>query len=751
MTALLAFFLDFGLATSPVMPGWQGLGPATVATAAAPGWVAPADYKGQDRAWTWDAKEVLSNNKAAPPVYTNDLTRDAVTGSGEAKLQLPLPAGEYELWVCGGSSERSRAQVYDFTVTAGEASAHFQMAGGYWFEARRLRFKTTGNPSVTVTSPSRWILSALAVYPVADAARAKELIEPTEQLVYLLPPELLKDWQRDEHADPVGQMPPPRDSDRARGYVVHHRHYLENVWPNTVPYAAEVDPALEAFASLGEFEPLTFTVLPLKALSGCRVEVGELTGPGTIGRERIDVKMVQYANSRPHYTFIRRYKLTPDYLRPFDTVDLPAEVNQRFWLTVHVPDDARPGLYRGTVTFRPTGAPAATIPIRFRVLDLRLKSDPTKIYGIYYRDPLDEAGYAPDDFSRQFYERQAELQAQDMNDHGTVLCVPMSVWISVPGKPETPLQFTYDWDKLVKKIDRCKRYGYPGPYIMSLNTGGLYARHMNGASLGSHIADAKPAPPEFERELTEMIGWIEAGRKERGLPEFVYYPIDEPGGAPDQVKFMLQCLKAIRDGGGRTYVTADPTADSRAPMMPFVDIWCTQPFLPEREPLLADMAKRPVEYWCYPNHVNGENDHTTVAGARMTYGFGFWRSGFLALIPWIYSSTSAHPFNNLDGGYADFFNRPGPDGTVWPVPMWEAYREGWDDYRYVYTLEQLTAAAEKAKLKEAAAARRVLDETWNAVEVKAKYKLDGDVWGYREFDLRRWRIAEQLLKLQAAR
>jgi len=32
--------------------------------------------------------------------------------------------------------------------------------------------------------------------------------------------------------------------------------------------------------------------------------------------------------------------------------------------------------------------------------------------------------------------------------------------------------------------------------------------------------------------------------------------------------------------------------------------------------------------------------------------------------------------------------------------------------------------------------------------VKAKYKEDEDVWGYREFDLRRWQIAEQILRLK---
>ena len=44
----------------------------------------------------------------------------------------------------------------------------------------------------------------------------------------------------------------------------------------------------------------------------------------------------------------------------------------------------------------------------------------------------------------------------------------------------------------------------------------------------------------------------------------------------------------------------------------------------------------------------------------------------------------------------DFFNRHEPEGTPIPVAMWEAYREGYDDYRYVYTREQLIAEARRS-------------------------------------------------------
>jgi hypothetical protein len=160
-----------------------------------------------------------------------------------------------------------------------------------------------------------------------------------------------------------------------------------------------------------------------------------------------------------------------------------------------------------------------------------------------------------------------------------------------------------------------------------------------------------------------------------------------------------------------------------------------------------------VEYWCYPNHVNGENDHTPVAGARMTYGFGFWHSGFKTLIPWIYSYDEGDPFNYLDGYYMDFFNRHEPDGTPIPVAMWEAYREGYDDYRYVYTLESLIAEAKRggkpAAVRAATEAEKELSGVWDAIRVQPKYKYDG-LWSPAEFDAYRWLVARQILSLQEA-
>ena len=257
-------------------------------------------------------------------------------------------------------------------------------------------------------------------------------------------------------------------------------------------------------------------------------------------------------------------------------------------------------------------------------------------------------------------------------------------------------------------------------------------------------------PDAFFKELTAMVRTIENEARRRQWPELLYYPVDEPSTSPDSVAFMTRVMAAIKQVPKvRTYVTADPEHESFAPMRPTIDVWCCQPFSLGREAVLADMKARGVEYWCYPNHISGENDHTTTIGARMTYGFGFWQSGYRSLIPWIYQYDCGDPWNYLDSSAQDFFNRTADDGSPIPVTLWESDREGIDDHRYLFTLENTIARAEESGFKEAAAqARAVIARLNGSIAVQPKYKSE-KLWSAEAFDAWRWALAEQILALQA--
>jgi hypothetical protein len=729
---------DMGTEKSEVWSGFTQITPKSAA------WQTKDGLSASARAYREMVEDKRRGREEQPPIWTNPITEDAVTGDTANAFLITAPPGDYNLYVvCGTSDSKYRAQFFDFTVQVGKQTQRVQIEGCYQF--RTLRFRATAGKeplAVKFTPRSKWCVNAIMAWTDADASRVqKEIIAPFEEWTFRMPPEQWAKWKQDPEP-PTGPMAALSAADEKRGFAVWSRHYLECVYPHTNPRAEDLNPELRAFATPGEFEPVNFMVRPLRDLANAKVSVSAI---GPVPAKDIEVRRVRYMLARPNYTVLHRCRVVPDVLERFEGGNLKAGENARFWLTIRVPDNAPAGEYRGNVTFTCAGG-KAVVPVKLRVLPFKLREDPAKIFGIYYHHPLDSAASASDEVSKEHFRRKAELQHRDMVAHGTRNVV-FSLWCPAADKEG---KFDIKWDTLAEKVALWRKHGFVGPMVMGINSSGVYAKYMKEYP-GSHLRGVKDPPEEFSREMTAMVRAIEAGRKERGWPEFLYYPVDEPSTEPASVNFMVKVLKACKAAGVRTYVTADPTHEQFEPMRPFIDVWSTQPFAPDRETLLADMKARKVEYWCYPNHVNGENDHTPVTGARMTYGFGFWRSGFLTLNPWIYQATIGDPWNYLDGSSMDFFNRSEQDGAPIPVAMWEAYREGYDDYRYIHTLEQIIARAKKigkpATMEAAAKAEKELKFVWDAIRVQSKYKHD-DLWSPAEFDVYRWMVARQILALQ---
>lgn len=735
-------YFDMGNDTSAVWEGFTRVTPANVFTSQSGfGWQSTEGLKAQALAYTQFVSNPSRGIITPPPVWTNPITEDAIMGDRENTFLFKATPGDYEIYVVCGTSELSRNQYFDFTIKVGSELQRVQFEGGYQYCSKQFHERVSDKPiAIRFTPRSKWVVNAIIAWPVANTAKVeKEIITPFEEWTYRMKPEEWVKWKL-EPLPPASEFP-VSEADQKRGFVVYTRHYLECIYPLTRPRPEDLNPSLQLFATPGEYEPMNFVILPLKNLSNAKVIVSAI---GPVPAANIDVRHVRFMRARPNYTVRYRYLVVPDPLEHFNSLELPANENSRFWLTVHVPENAPAGTYTGKVTFECTGG-KVEVPVQLRILPFKLRDDPSKIFGIYYQHPMDLMTGA-DEVSRQYFRNKAEMEHADMIAHGT-----RNVVMSCGGEAaDAQGNFKFDWDLQAEKMALWKKYGFKGPVVMHVNTASVYKKYMN-ENYGAHLLYIKKTPEEFSRELTTMVKAIETERQKRGWPEFLYYPVDEPSKDTAGINFMIIVLRACKAAGIRTYLTADPTANQFKALRPYVDVWCTQPFSPDRETVLADMKADKIEYWCYPNHVNGENDHTTVTGARMTYGFGFWRSGFVTLIPWIYSSSTGDRFNYLDGYTSDFFNRAEPDGKPIPVAMWEGYREGYDDYRYIYTLEQMIAEAKRSTnssvQQKAATTELALQNVWNAIKVQPKYKIDG-LWAPAEFDLYRWQIAQQIQSLQ---
>ncbi|MBM4084985.1 MAG: hypothetical protein FJ272_09375, partial [Planctomycetes bacterium] len=308
-------------------------------------------------------------------------------------------------------------------------------------------------------------------------------------------------------------MPDLTAADRERGFVLFARPYLDAVFPNTIPKPEELNPKLDLFAARGEREPVTFSVRALRDLKGLTATVSPLddgAGHG-IPASLVEVRLVRNLRKRFHYAALE-YILMPTYLELAKPLDLPANTAQRFWLTVHVPEDAAPAIYHGRVTVRAEGA-EATIPLRLRVLPFKLDDPPGIAYGPYYR-PHQLAKQGDLAAQRDFIRRDL----QDMRDHGMTslgLCVGLdSAKVKMDGdKVDLGLDGASPFEMA---LDAYRDLRFPEPVCLLTDGAQSFA--------GKH----KLETDEFASAYKAVTMALNAEAKRRGWPEIILQPVDEP-------------------------------------------------------------------------------------------------------------------------------------------------------------------------------------------------------------------------------
>jgi hypothetical protein len=531
------------------------------------------------------------------------------------------------------------------------------------------------------------------------------------------------------------------DAEKQRGFLLFRRPIMEPVYPNTHPRAQERVSVLQAFATPGEFEPFTFSLYPVRDLKNLKVRVSNLKGEGgQIDAGQISIRLATYWNMGfPRYTSRETYRRLPELLERVTEHSSPAKECQRWWLTVQVPEAAKAGLYRGTVEVSDDVLTTAVeIPLSFRVLPFSLKQDPAKHSSAYYY-PRNRVSF--EGKKKAFIDKATANEYRAMRDYGLDMIPTLDIGYN---QREEGLEIRNG-----EEIERMMAAGLKGPIPVTGGIGGLYYKAVPKGKVESHWRIKTMPPPEFYTQVTEAFRAFEVERKKRGWPEMVYAPIDEV--AESHKEFGSRVYKAVKEAGVRTYATKNPLAADAADYAPYVDVWCSQPYSMAYEKIIAQQQH---EFWSYPNHNAGEikNRRVMCKGGRMTYGFGFWRSGYTTLIPWHWSWTPApDPFDYLRGKHSGSGNRIGDDGEVIPAIYWECFREGYDDARYVYTLQQAVwereGSEDKNCLEAVKRAKALLQQTWDAIEVQEKYLEDG-MWPSQEFNARRWMLAESIQELQ---
>lgn len=554
----------------------------------------------------------------------------------------------------------------------------------------------------------------------AEASFRVALTDSVGQACYLGGTQKLDLTPADDWAPPA-----PTSQQEKAGFVLFRRPYTHPVLYKAVPRADEVIQSVDLAACRGEFEPVTFSIYPLRNLRSLSVLASALAGPdgASIPASAIDVRKVMWQSD---WTDPRRFEAKEHLLRRFDSLDLAQSRTQRLWMTLKVPDSAPAGDYHGTITVSSDGV-ETHLALKVRVLPFELSAADGMGYFMYYPGVTHPMFSTPEFFAKT---------VKDMRDHGMTT---FSIYNSVQVKDAQTGQLQADVDQRVGAA-----YGVTYAQMMELlREGGL------GIDIPLLDVSAMNYDPKIIVELDEIA-------RSRGWPPILFYINDEIEYA-SRIAAARKVLEAIKKLSPDIKTTTALGPKGAAALGHLYDVWigCSTPEMIEK---CLSMGQHPWTYSCR------KVPDVSPAFERAFFGRFPWKIGLKGVSLWSY--TENNTFYDRFGrqhDYKDFTFSPESklnyghvyyeDDQIIPAVTWEAVREGIDDYRYMLTLEKTAMAALKSDNTHSTgqAALKLLDEIADRTPLLNDDVKYGRAWKQLgDMDAERDRVIKAILAILKA-
>ena len=455
------------------------------------------------------------------------------------------------------------------------------------------------------------------------------------------------------------------------------------VQPHELSAHALAGSTMRITACPGEYEPASFVIHAHKPLANVRVTCSDLKGDaGAIPASAVDLRIVKVWYQSGTWLYVRKDKplLTPELLLKDDSLvridtekkanilkmakdamrdtatlqpfGVPAETVKQCWVTVQVPAEAKAGSYRGVITVQPEDEDAIAIPVQLRVLPFEL-DEPNLICSMYYRG---HTHTRPGDqlLTAEKTDKQLLADLEDMFAHGVTN--PMTyIHPTGPNKDGG-----YDFTHLERLFELRKQVGMVGGPLL-----------MQNVSIQS--------PPELLKATITFA-------KSHGFTDVYFSAADEARG--DALRAQRANMRKVHEAGGKIFV-ASYAYDSFHLVGDLLDMpVLAGPVAIDRTQLTAYRASG-GKVLSYASPQGGIEEPILY---RRNYGLALWEDGYAGACTYAYQHAFGHAWDDFDGGYwrDHIMAYPTVDGVI-PTVQWEGYREGYDDLRYLATLENLIA------------------------------------------------------------
>ncbi len=526
-----------------------------------------------------------------------------------------------------------------------------------------------------------------------------------------------------------------------------------------LPVQCRDETVMKVMCARGEYEPASFLMKTDRPLKQVMVKVGALKGAaGTLKPDAVDVRIAQKLYQTVTWTcetfpwvlvhdptMMKIIDHTPRYYRDLTTkmfdpdgkpislaeykaghskinllvkelIDTdtlqPGDIEdyRQFWLTVHVPDDAKSGTYRGDVTITAANAAPTTLTLDVTVPTFDLLP-PQFEYSVYY--PTQMVGLGVPDRHNPITEQQYLAEMRNMVAHG---CTNPCIYFGPEQDEAGNILFT----TLNHILDLREQAGMPKGVMLYL---------MDGA--GMVILKGGELTEQQKQRNIEVAQATVAWAKARGYSGAMFTGADEYSG--DRLAAMREGYASVRAGGSGIWVANQ--GDFVNIMPDLID----RPVLSHPGAHIVDnnqqwqmrsrdflmnrtrLVKWNPALWLMPHYQRSiktahEHGHKIFsyfdpqAGTqvpeqhRRHRGMGLWKTGLDGTMTWAYvhSWTAAARLSGPEAkepasilSHQMAFVIRGPQGVLDKL-SWEGYREGYDDARYLATLQDAMAKAKAA-------------------------------------------------------
>ena len=341
---------------------------------------------------------------------------------------------------------------------------------------------------------------------------------------------------------------------------------------------------------------------------------------------------------------------------------------KQIWLTVHVPQNTKPGLYNGKIEMFSDEKSIGNLKLKLRVLPFKLASPKTyynlnNIFAssIYYKGILASKGTLTG-WNKNETQYRADLQ--NMLSHGVT----------------APMLHELERKNDFKDFERALRIREE----LGISNDPLYllGRERN---LGYN----NTTDPKKIAQAVSFLREILAIARKHGIKQVYVYGIDESAGSTLEKQKTI--WKAFHKEGVKVY----EAGFMRRTPTPFELAGGYLDTLISSGQYNHEWAKqwhsKGGKIWSYQNPQGGVENPLAY---RRGFGFPLWKANYDGACTYVYNHGYGHTWNDFDHKLWRDHNLTYPtiNGVIDTI-AWEGYREAMDDIRYGTTLKEYIAKA----------------------------------------------------------